>query len=480
MLVIVVKKFSLKKIPKKSILILFLCVFIGGLFLIRLSFSFELKGKNKITIPYQTEYKEEGVQLHFLHLDLSKKVSVQGKVNSEKLGTYKLTYSYKLGFIPVKREREVEVVDETDPVITLDGNMEQQICPNATYQEEGYHATDNYDGDITDQVEVIDEGDSIKYKVADSSGNSAVLSRSILKKDDASPTIRLSSGSVVYVKQGNAYKEYGYTAVDGCDGDLTSKVVVEGSVDTSKLGTYQLTYKVTDSSNNTATITRKVVVNENKTSTSSGKPGVIYLTFDDGPQSGSTEKILNVLKQEGVKATFFVTGNGPDSLLKREFDEGHTIALHTNTHRYEKVYSGVDAYFDDLKKVEDRVIRITGTSSKVIRFPGGSNNTISNKYSSGIMSTLRNQVEAREYVYFDWNVDGNDAGTCAKSSVKDKKTCVYNNVTKNLSKNRSNVVLMHDVKSYTAEAIADIIHYGKQNGYNFEVLTKDVAPVHFK
>ena len=73
---------------------------------------------------------------------------------------------------------------------------------------------------------------------------------------------------------------------------------------------------------------------------------VIYLTFDDGPSDAITKAILNILKDEGVKATFFVTMSGSDSVIKREYNEGHTVALHTASHNYKTVYSSVNGYLD--------------------------------------------------------------------------------------------------------------------------------------
>ena len=116
----------------------------------------------------------------------------------------------------------------------------------------------------------------------------------------------------------------------------------------------------------------------------------------------------------------------------------------------------------------------------MIRFPGGSSNTVSRKYSQGIMTVLTNEVLNRGYRYYDWNVDASDAWQCAKNSVSDKKSCVYNNVVNNLSKNKANIVLMHDVKYHTMNALRDIIHYGKENGYTFEALQMDTAMVRFK
>ena len=139
-----------------------------------------------------------------------------------------------------------------------------------------------------------------------------------------------------------------------------------------------------------------------------------------------------------------------------------------------KVYKSVDNYFSDLKKVSDRVERLTGHTSKIVRFPGGSSNTISRRYCKGIMTTLSQELFSRGYRYYDWNVDSHDA-----SDAKTKQA-VYNNVTKNLSKNRANIVLMHDIKTQTRDALRDIIRYGKENGYTFERIDMDTYMIRQK
>ena len=443
-------------------------------------FRLELIGDKEIKISYRDSYLEQGAKASLFGIDLSDKIKIDGKVNNGVVGDYDITYSYQLAFLSFNEVRTVHVKDLEKPVLTLKGNSVVHICPLLEYQEDGYDAYDEVDGDLTSKVERIEGVSSIKYKVFDSSGNSIVVEREIKKGDSSIPSIKLSGGGKVYLKKGDKYHEAGYSASDNCDGDLTSKVKVSGSVNSANLGTYHITYSVEDSSGNKAEVKREVVVIE-ETSKDDAIVGSIYLTFDDGPSnSGSTAKILDVLKQEGVHATFFVTGSGSDSLIKRMNDEGHVVALHTYTHQYQNIYASVNNYFADLERIRTRVKNITGKDVKIIRFPGGSNNTVSNKYSSGIMATLRNEVVIRGYSYFDWNVDASDAYNCAKSSVSNKKKCVYNNVTKNLSKKRSNIVLMHDVKSYTANALSDIIKYAKNRNYTFHVLTEETNPVRFK
>ncbi|MBR0424229.1 polysaccharide deacetylase [Candidatus Saccharibacteria bacterium] len=198
--------------------------------------------------------------------------------------------------------------------------------------------------------------------------------------------------------------------------------------------------------------------------------GTIYLTFDDGPGE-YTDRLLDILKSYNVKATFFVTGKGDDATIKREYDEGHTVALHTFSHRYDLVYRSVEAYFNDLNQVAERVKNITGEEAKIIRFPGGSSNAVSAKYDGGIriMSILSQEVLNRGYVYFDWNVASGDAASASTSDA------VFVNVAAHL-KEGANVVLQHDIKGYSVDAVGRIIEYGLANGYDFQPLKVD-SPV---
>lgn len=192
---------------------------------------------------------------------------------------------------------------------------------------------------------------------------------------------------------------------------------------------------------------------------------IVYLTFDDGP-GAYTAKLLDVLKKYGAKATFFVTCAGDDALIKREFDEGHAVGLHTCSHVYSQVYASDAAYFKDLAAVSDRVKKITGVESKLIRFPGGSSNAVSAKYSKGIMTRLVKEVANRGYAYFDWNVSSGDAGGTVATST------VYNNVINGMGKFVNGaIVLQHDIKSFSVDAVEQILQYGQSHGFVFEKLT---------
>lgn len=201
----------------------------------------------------------------------------------------------------------------------------------------------------------------------------------------------------------------------------------------------------------------------------------IYLTFDDGP-SYLTEKILDILKEENIPATFFVTSRGIDTysnVIKRMQEENHTIALHTSTHNYSYIYSSDENYFKDLEEIRNKVYNITGVKSRIIRLPGGSSNTVSKKYSKGIITRITNRLTENDFYYFDWNIDSLDASGSVSKEV------IYNSVTRNIHSG-TNVVLMHDssTKETTVLALKDIIKYAKDNGYTFAKITKKTPQIH--
>ena len=199
--------------------------------------------------------------------------------------------------------------------------------------------------------------------------------------------------------------------------------------------------------------------------------GVIYLTFDDGP-GAQTPRLLEILEKYDAKATFFVVNTPFASTITQIAEKGHTLAMHTATHDFEKVYSSEWAYFEDLEQIESVIEEYAGYRPNILRFPGGGSNTISKKYCPGIMTTLTKQVQEKGYLYYDWNVDSDDAGSARTAQE------VYDNVVRGCYSRESSIVLMHDIKSYTIDAIEDILIWGLANGYTFEAITEDVPQLH--
>lgn len=448
---------------KYLLLIIFLILFIIICYFIMP--KIKLKGNKNLNISYNDNYVEPGYKASFMFKDISKKIKVNNSVKNGNIGKYKIIYSYRFGFINFKKTRIVNIVDNIKPEIKIDDEI--TLCPKEDINNIKYEVIDEYDGNITKKAISNYLDNKLIISAKDKSNNEVRKEIIVKKEDNDKPSIKLKGNETIYINYGNTFNEPGYEASDNCDGDITDKVIINGSVG-NNIGTYKITYSVSDNEGNKNEITRTVIIRNNYLYNSGTiGSGTIYLTFDDGPSSGTTNVILDVLKEEGVKATFFVTCNGPDSLIKRMYDEGHTVALHTATHNYSYVYSSIDNYFADLNRVSNRVKNITGVESKIIRFPGGSSNTISRNYKYGIMTDLTHMVLEKGYRYFDWNVDSNDAGGARSSSE------VYNNVTSHLSKNRSNVVLMHDIKATTRDAIRNIIKYGKANGYSFDKINMD-------
>lgn len=203
----------------------------------------------------------------------------------------------------------------------------------------------------------------------------------------------------------------------------------------------------------------------------------IYLTFDDGP-TYLTESILNTLKEENVPATFFVIGTNIDkykTIVKRAYNEGHTIAIHTYTHKYNEVYQSDENYFNDLHKINSKIYDITGHHSHIVRLPGGSSNVVSKNYNQGIITRITETLIKNNYYYFDWNIDSGDAG----GNLPQEQ--IYENTIKMLHY-KSNIILMHDsaTKKTTTEALPNIIKYAKENNYTFSKITKDTEPVRHK
>lgn len=223
---------------------------------------------------------------------------------------------------------------------------------------------------------------------------------------------------------------------------------------------------------------KKATAKQNSPQSKYPKPTkVCYLTFDDGP-SDNTLKILKILDKYDAKATFFVIGtNSKLQYLPKIKAAGHAIGLHSNTHDYSKIYKSESAFFKDINKLSNKIEKKIGEKTMLLRFPGGSNNTVSKKYRKGIMTELTTEVQIKGYAYFDWNVDSGDA-----SGNRVPASRITRNVL-NQAKNKNSIcVLMHDTaaKSTTVEALPKIIEGLKKQGYKFEVLTEETYGYHYK
>ncbi|MEL7596627.1 MAG: polysaccharide deacetylase family protein [Clostridiaceae bacterium] len=205
---------------------------------------------------------------------------------------------------------------------------------------------------------------------------------------------------------------------------------------------------------------------------------IAYLTFDDGP-SKNTLDILKVLKDYNVKATFFVNGHKNHiDLYKKISDDGHALANHTYSHDYKTIYSSVDNFKKDVKKLDNFLTEVTGEEPNfILRYPGGSNNTISNRYGGkNMMKEIIREMNKEGYVYFDWNVDSTDAAAYRQS--KDK---IVSSVLNGSKHTKKAVILMHDLdpKTTTVQALSEVIQGLKKQGFIFDIMTKDTECTQF-
>ena len=445
-------------------------------------FSLELvlTGEPKLLLEYGDSFTEPGVTpilrgtliLKDGYTPENLEIRRETDLNEGKLGKYTITYSAELLNCQASAQREIRVIDTKAPTITLTEDPEGTLEEGVIYQEAGFTASDNYDGDLTARVVRTEEPGLVIYAVTDSSGNPAVAKRKIPLRDMVLPEIQLEGGEDYVITLGTRYEEPGFTATDNVDGDVTAMVQVEGEVDWLTAGIYPITYTVSDSCENTTVVTRNVeVAAQEWTDTVYPEGKVVYLTFDDGP-SAYTSELLDVLDAYGAKATFFVVGSGSGNMMRQIVKRGHSIGIHTVSHDYGQIYSSPEAYFDDLMKMQSIIYDHTGVKTTLMRFPGGSSNLVSRHSCEGIMTFLTQAVQDAGFQYFDWNVYSGDAGETKRTEK------VVENVIGGIQEHRVSIVLQHDIHKYSVDAVEDILRWGKRNGYKFLALQNDSPGFH--
>ena len=432
--------------------------------------SVTLNDAQEITLVYPEIYSEPGATALLKGTVFHKEaIPVDVKITSQpeegQLGTFLVKYTATYKNVVETAYRRVHIVDTQSPVISLVADPQRYTLPTETYQEEGFTAVDDYDGDITDRVIRTETKEKVTYTVCDASGNYTTVERPIVYNDPIAPEITLKGEEIITITEGETYQEPGFTATDNCDGDLTDRVEVTGNVNRHLAGNYTVVYSVKDAYDNLTSVSRTVCVKPAdggkipppEVVIPSGK--VIYLTFDDGP-GPDTPKLLDILKHYNIKATFFVVNTKYIDTIKRTAAEGHSLAIHTATHVFKDIYASEEAYFEDLYKMRGIIKDLTGVETTLLRFPGGSSNTVSN-FNKGIMTRLTEAVVDKGFQYFDWNVDSKDAGG-AKTAEQ-----VVENVIGGIGDKKISIVLQHDIKDFSIDAVERIIVWGLNNGYTF-------------
>lgn len=200
---------------------------------------------------------------------------------------------------------------------------------------------------------------------------------------------------------------------------------------------------------------------------------VCCLTFDDGP-SANTDRVLAALDRYGVKGTFFIVGSAAGSAAGQQrmrdiVAAGHTLAMHSWSHDYKKVYASVEAFLDEFYRLYQWIYQVTGVYPSVYRFPGGS----INGYDRGVYQEIIAEMTRRGFVYFDWNASAQDATVTPRPAAGIAADCLKG-VGRDLV-----VVLCHDsaARGTTVDALPAIIEGYQAAGYTFSALHPGVTPV---
>lgn len=392
---------------------------------------------------------------------------VEQNVDQDVLGEYTILYQMKNKTIRL----HVHVVDTIPPSVetkevTINIGDDFLIEDAIAYIEDATKTTIRLKNEEHfDQVKTK----NVILVIRDEGGNETEVSALIhvLEKDTTPPSITASN---ITLHVGDHFDPLSYaSAYDAQDGNVAVEIIVN-DVDITTPGSYSITYLAKDKHENRAEKTIEVQVE----ALPPVGDKVIYLTIDDGP-SANTPAILDILDQYQVKATFFVTAQSPSYLgyIKDAYHRGHTIGLHTYSHNYASVYASDTAYFQDLQAISDVVYQQIGIHPDIIRFPGGSSNTISANYSSGIMRRLTKAVRSKGYQYFDWNASSGDGNSSMSSSALIQNGTSYGNYD-------AIMLLTHDHAGSQAsvEALPSIISYYLQHGYTFKTIDKQTNGYH--
>lgn len=203
-----------------------------------------------------------------------------------------------------------------------------------------------------------------------------------------------------------------------------------------------------------------------------GKKKKVYLTFDDGP-SENTAKILDILKEKNIKATFFVIGQEDEKskeLYQRIVAEGHTLGMHSFSHKYNVIYESLEAFSEDVAHLQSYLAEVTGVTPVIMRFPGGSRNQVSNTD----MTEFIRFLNEKEITYYDWNVASGDATSQAYTPDE-----LVENVMNDVGRYETSIVLMHDAsnKSSTVEALVPMIEKLQEMGMELLPIDENTTPI---
>lgn len=208
---------------------------------------------------------------------------------------------------------------------------------------------------------------------------------------------------------------------------------------------------------------------ENK-ETASNLKKIIYLTFDDGPSYKVTNNVLNILKENKVNATFFLIGNqvkDRGKVVKRIYNEGNSIGLHSHTHNYKIIYNNEELFIKEMIDCRDEIKKVVGISPNIIRFPGGSYKHLSESFLG--------KLHENNFKVYDWNMENRD-GLKPKTSPEE----LYEKAIEGSENKKRIILLLHCTDSHenTCKALPEIIEYYKSHGYEFRTITEETKELY--
>lgn len=459
---------KLNKNGKMIVYVICLILVVAILSFLVFSNKNKLLKTNKVTIGIHEVFnKDDYISKRYV----DKEVIVDGVVNTELLGHYELTYQYD----KIKANLSISVVDNKAPVLTF---KEVIGVEGETYAPEDFVEKVEDDSKVT--LKFIKEYEfntvgkkEVGIEAIDEYNNKTIekINIEIEKKDDVPPVlVGLDS---ISSDAGSPIDYYsGVSIVDNLDEGPQFSVDVS-QVNENVAGHYEAIYNVTDRQGNTASYSREIIIN--KINPNGQK--IVYLTIDDGP-SYNTPEILDILNRYHAKATFFVTGMCPEyfDYIKLAHDAGHTIGMHTYSHNYAEIYSSDEAYINDMNRITDVIEGQIGYRPNIFRFPGGSSNTVSTNYNSGIITRLSDYASRNGLIYYDWNSDIGDgnAGMLEADLITRAVETGYGG--------QRLVMLMHDGRGSveSVKALPDIIEYYQSQGYEFKAIDNTSPTSHHR
>ena len=291
----------------------------------------QLNGSPNITMSYREKYEEAGVIVKNANGNYMSKIKIENNIDTTKIGNYYIDYSLKLKGKKLHVRRNIKIIDNISPVIKLKGNQIIEMSINTEYKEPGYTAIDEYDGDITDKVEIKGKIDTenygeyvLTYKVKDNSDNTTEVNRIIKIIDEEKPKIECYTDYSAF--QIGTENPIGCKAIDNFDGDITEKIKITGEYNKNIPGTYKIKYEVKDDAGNKTEKEHNITMFNNQ-----ANPKAYIITNNN--KINETKELLN---EKNIKATF-IQKQINEELINELKEQGHKTELKINNTTYKNI-----------------------------------------------------------------------------------------------------------------------------------------------